>query len=213
VTATQQRSAAAPARGRRGGRRRDGGESSKALNVIVGLLLIGGAMGVQTLHMTYGEMVAPLTYAGAKGEAVDARRFAVRVDSVSSAKSIQSHTKTIGTDNLFLIVSASAKSSRKPYHLDQPVLVTADGKKFAATDRVDNAVTLAYKWAQPEIWVGGQFFFEVPPSALADAHVVFSLQGTLDDYAPEIEIDLGLDEAAARKLSTSPQNVYSVVKK
>ncbi|TMR88389.1 hypothetical protein [Nonomuraea basaltis] len=214
MTATQPRTAVAPARrNRRTGRKRGGG--AKALSLAAGLLLVGGAMGVQTLHMSEGEFSNPLTYAGDKGEAVDARRFTVRVDSVTSAKSIQSNTKTIGTDNLFLIVSASAKSSLKPYHLAQPVLLTADGKEFDATDRVDNSVTLTNTWVQPDIWVSGRFFFEVPPSALSGASVVFGLPRPIiqEGFPPEVEIDLGLDEAAARKLTASPQDVYSTDKK
>ncbi|HEX4814094.1 MAG TPA: hypothetical protein VFV66_15230 [Nonomuraea sp.] len=92
-----------------------------------------------------------------------------------------------------------------------------DGKRFDATDRVDRAVTLANTWVQPDIWVSGRFVFEVPASALAGAHVVFSLPSPtgvlLESYAPEAEIDLGLDEETARKLAASPQDVYSVVEK
>ncbi|MGN9841559.1 hypothetical protein ACTMTI_25870 [Nonomuraea sp. H19] len=215
MTATQEQSAVAPPRRGRRAERRRGGGAAKALGVVAGLLLVSAAMGVQTLHLAEGELSDPLAYAGDKGEAVDARRFTVRVDSFTAAKSIQSSTKTIGTDNLFLIVNASAKSSLEPYHLGDPVLVTADGKKFDATDRVDNSVTLSSKWMQPDIWVRGQFFFEVPPSALAGAHILFGLPNSMivESYQPEVEIDLGLDEEGARKLAASPQDVYSTVKK
>lgn len=170
---------------------------------------------MQTLHLSDSELVEPLTYTGAKGEAVDARRFSLRLDSLATAKSIQSGSKTVGTDQIFLIVNVSAKSSLKPYHLGQPVLITADEKKFDATDRVDSGQTLAQKWVQPEIWTSGRFFFEVPPSALTDASVVFGLprSGFDETYQPEVEIDLGLDEEGARKLAASPQDVYSTDKK
>ncbi|MFI7705800.1 hypothetical protein [Nonomuraea sp. NPDC049480] len=214
MTATQQGSAVAPSRRTRRTERRRGG-GSKALGVVAGLLLMGGAVGMQTLHLSDNELSDPLTYAGAKGEAVDARRFSLRLDSLATAKSIQSGTSTVPTDQVFLIVTVSAKSSIKPYHLGQPVLVTADGKKFDATDRVDNTLTLAQKWVQPDIWTSGRFFFEVPPSALADASVVFGLRASVvvESYRPEVEIDLGLDEDAARKLAASAQNVYSTDKK
>jgi hypothetical protein len=214
VTATQPRSAVAPSRGARRTERRRGG-GAKALGIVAGLVLIGGAMGMQALHLTDGELSDPLTYTGAKGEAVDARRFSLRVDSLATAKSIQSGSKTVGTDHIFLIVNVSAKSSLKPYHLGQPVLATADGKKFDATDRVETDKTLAQKWMQPDIWTSGRFFFEVPPSALAGASVVFGFPESLivESYQPEVEIDLGLDEEGARKLTASPQDVYSTDKK
>ncbi|WP_188195430.1 hypothetical protein [Nonomuraea sp. SYSU D8015] len=181
------------------------------------MLLVGGAMGMQTLHLSDSEFGDPLVYSGAKGEAVDARRFSVKLESVAVAKSIKSSTKTVETDHLFLVVDVAAKSSLKPYHLKEPVLVTGDGKKFDATDRVDNSLTLSRKWVQPDIWTRGRFFFEVPASALAGASVRFRLPGAssvlVEPYRPEAEIDLGLDEDAARKLAASPQAVYSTDKK
>lgn len=213
MTATQPRSSVAPTRdGRRPNRGRGG---SALLNACIGLLLAAGAVGLQTFHLPPDEADAKLTYVGAKGEDVDARRFTVRLDSFAAAKAVQTTTKTIQTDNLFLIVNASAKSSLKPYHLGQPQLLTEDGKKFDATDRVESTLTLANTWTQPDIWVSGRFFFEVPSSALPGARVVFGLPGEalVEPYQPEVEVDLGLDEEAARKLAASPQAVYSTVKK
>jgi hypothetical protein len=179
------------------------------------LLLVGGAIGVETFRLLDNDFTAPLTYTGGKGEVVDARRFTVRLDSFTVAKAVRTGAdKTVETDLVFLVVRASAKSSRQPYHLAQPVLLDGEGRRFAATDRVDSGLTLAAKWAQPDIWVNGPFVFEVPPSALAGAAVVFSLPGSavpVEPYAPEVEIDLGLDEAGARKLTAAPQDVYSLV--
>ncbi|TDC83602.1 hypothetical protein E1292_49830 [Nonomuraea deserti] len=215
MTATQQRSSVAPARrGRRAGRRP--ANSSRLLSAVAGLALAGAAVLLQTMYLDEGEQSLPLTYVGDKGEDVDAKRFTVRVDSYLTAKSITSVTdKTIGTDHLFLVVNASAKSSLKPYKLGQPVLMTEDGKKFSATDRVDSSQTLSNVWVQPDIWVSGRYFFEVPASALPGARVVFGMPQAfiVESYQPEVEVDLGLDEEAARKLAASPQDVYSMAKK
>ncbi|MBN6057808.1 hypothetical protein JYK22_38150, partial [Nonomuraea sp. RK-328] len=215
MTAVQPRSAAIPG-GRRGGRSGPGRGGSRALNALLGLLLAGGAVGLQTLALSENDTGAPLTYTGDKGQDVDARRFHVRLDSFTVAKAVQtSSVKTVETDNLFLVVTASAKSSLKPYHLGQPTLLTADGHRFAATDRVEATATLAATWIQPDIWVSGRFFFEVPASALPEAKVVFGLppSALVEPYQPEVEIDLGLDEKAARDLAAKPQDVYSIVKK
>ncbi|SDI52947.1 hypothetical protein [Nonomuraea jiangxiensis] len=215
MTATEPRSATAPPRRTRRAARRPGA-GARLLGVVAGLVLLGAAVGVQSMDMAEGELSDPITYTGAKGENVDAQRFTVRLDSFSAARSVQTSTATLGTDNLFLIVNASAKSSRKPYHLGQPVLVTADGKRFDATDRIDRSLTLANTWVQPDIWVSGRFFFEVPASVLAGAGVVFGLPpaaGPVEPYQPEVEVDLGLDEEGARKLAASPQDVFSTVRK
>ncbi|MGW0807612.1 hypothetical protein [Nonomuraea sp. NPDC002799] len=216
MTATEPRTSVVPGtrRDRRAGRR-GGGGGTRLLGVVAGLLLVAAAIGVQALRLTDEQRSAPLTYAGAKGEIVDAKRFTVRLDAFTAARSIQDGSQTIGTDQLFLIVSVSAKSSLKPYHLGQPVLLTADGKKFDATDRVDTGVTMSTTWVQPDIWVSGRFYFEVPPSALPGARVVFGLPPSVlvESYQPEVEVDLGLDEAAAGKLAAAPQDVYSTAKK
>ncbi|MEU5867184.1 hypothetical protein ABZ815_38840 [Nonomuraea sp. NPDC047529] len=217
MTATQPRSSAVPDRpgrpDRHAGRGRKRG--STLLNACAGLLLAAAAVGLQTFHLSANEASAKVTYKGVKGESVDARRFTVRLDSFVAAKTIQNSDQTIATDNLFLVVTASAKSSLKPYHLGQPELLTTDGKKFDATDRVASPLTLANTWVQPDIWVSGRFFFEVPPSALPGARVVFGLPAevVVEPFQPEVEVDLGLDEEAARKLAASPQAVYSTVKK
>ncbi|MEU8251289.1 hypothetical protein [Nonomuraea sp. NPDC048916] len=213
MTATEQRSPEVPAR--RGGRTGRGGRASRLLNGIVGLLLVGGAIGLQTLRLSENDYTAPLTYVGDKGEDVDAGRFTIRLNSFAAAKAIRSSSETIATDHLFLVVNVSAKSSLKPYHLGQPALLTGDGRRFAATDRVDSGSTLAATWVQPDIWVTGSFFFEVPAPVLPGARVVFGLPPSVvvEPYRPEVEVDLGLDEAAARKLAAAPQDVYSIVKK
>ncbi|GAA4975250.1 hypothetical protein HD597_009414 [Nonomuraea thailandensis] len=216
MTATEPRSAVSggPARrGRRAGRRRGGG--SRWLNALAGVVLVAGAIGLQSLHLSEGETSNALVYTGEKGEEVDARRFTARVDSFSVAKGIQDNSSTIGTDNLFLVIAVSAKSSLKPYHMREAVLVTADGKRFATTDRVDSSLTLAHTWVQPDIWVSGRVVFEVPASALPGASVLLGLGTTtlVESYRPQVEVDLGLDEEGARKLAASPQDVYSFVKK
>ncbi|MEW9554496.1 hypothetical protein [Nonomuraea sp. NPDC050783] len=215
MTTTEPRAAVAPSRRAPRDASRPG-LGTRLLAAAAGLVLIGGAMWLQTAKLVEGELGDPITYSGAKGETIDARRFTVRLDSITAAKSLQGASETITTDNLFLVVGASAKSSLKPYNLAQPVLVTADGKRFDATDRVDRTLTLQNTYVQPDIWVSGRFYFEVPASALPGASVVFALpqQGVMvEPYQPQVEVDLGLDEEAARKLAASPQDVYSTVKK
>ncbi|MBF8186787.1 hypothetical protein ITP53_13755 [Nonomuraea sp. K274] len=217
MTATEQRTTAVPSRrgSRRGDRRR--GTGARVIGVVAGLLLLSGAVGVEAMNMTSGEISGPLTYVGDKGEEVDARRFTVRLDSFTTAKAVQfSSSETVQTDHLFLVVSTSAKSALKPYHLGQATLLTADGRKFTATDRVAASYTMSNVWVQPDIWVSGRYVFEVPAAVLPGARVVIGLPpqaGPQEPFQPEVEIDLGLDEAGARKLADSAQDVYSAVKK
>ncbi|MFG1941546.1 hypothetical protein [Nonomuraea sp. NPDC048826] len=211
MTATARRPDA-PGRRDRSSRKR--GES-RLLNAAVGLVLLGAAIGVQSLDLTHNEYTAPLTYVGEQGEDVDTTRLVVRLNSVTAAKSIQHLTKTIKTDQVFLVVDVSAKSKRKPYKLGPATLLTADGRRFSATDRVDDSATVTAEYAQPEIWTRGPYFFEVPPSVLPGSRVVIGLPPSVlvEPYEPEAEIDLALDEAAARKLTDSAEAVYSTAGK
>jgi hypothetical protein len=185
------------------------------LNALLGLALAGGAIGGQALGLDSNEASAPLTYVGAKGEDTDAGRFSVRVDSFSTARAIETGTKTVPTDQLFLVVNAAATAAVKPLRLAQPTLLTQDGLRFTATDKIGDFSTLANKWVQPGYWVSGSFFFDVPPSALAGARIVFDLpaQAITEPYRPEVEIDLGLEEEAAKKLAATPQDLYSLTQK
>ena len=76
--------------GRRSRARRPGG--SRVLGALVGLVLLGGAVGLQTRNLTPNEMDAPITTVGVKGQEVNAGRFAVRVNSVSVARAVQGAT-------------------------------------------------------------------------------------------------------------------------
>ncbi|MFB4283384.1 MULTISPECIES: hypothetical protein [unclassified Nonomuraea] len=215
MTATEQRSVAPRgARSRRQATR--GGGGARALHVIAGLVLAAGAVAVQSIYLSGDDRGMPLTYTGAKGENVDAGRFSVRVQNVSTAKTIKAGDDTIPTEQLFLVVEAAATVPKKPLHLGKPTLLTADGKKFTATDKVDSEKTLAYPWIQPGWWTTGRFVFEVPASALPGAQAVFELPVAAlysEPLPPEAQIDLGIDEAAAKQLTSSPAEVFDMDEK
>lgn len=214
MTATQTRTDAP--RRRQPSRRRGG---SKLLNALLGLAFAGGAVGIQTLALTADDKGSPLTYVGDKGQEVSAGRFSVRVKTVESAKAIRAKDKLVETDQLFLVLGVEASSPGEPLHLKPPTLLTPDGTRYTATDRVDKAVTLANPWIQPGWWSTGSFVFEVPASALVGARAVFleekGLGGALygDPVLPEAEVDLGIDEGLAGQLASSPKDVYPLGEK
>ena len=215
MTATQRR-AAAPRRprARRQAPRRSRG--TVVLHLVVGLVLAAGAVSIQSLALTGDDMAQPLTYTGAKGEDVDAGRFSVRVQKVSSAKTLKVSEKSVPTEQLFLVVEAAATVQKEPLHLGRPSLLTADGKMFEASDKVDSDKTLAYPWIQPGWWTTGRFVFEVPASALPGAQAVFQLPIAAlysEPMPPEAQIDLGIDDAAAKQLSSAPAEVFDMDEK
>ncbi|GAA2689852.1 hypothetical protein [Nonomuraea recticatena] len=209
MTATDQRRSAPPRQSRRAPR----GGGSKVLNALLGLALAGGAIGLQTLMLTNEDLAAPLTYTGALKEDVNAGRFSARVDSITSARAIDTGEKTIeaGKDQVFVVIQASATVPKEPLHLEPAELLTGEGQRYAATDRIEKAKTLGNPWIQPGWWASGPFFFEVPASALPGARAVFSIPTNMfygEPHLPEVEVDLGLDDAAAQRLFTAPEDVY-----
>ncbi|MFI6501996.1 hypothetical protein [Nonomuraea typhae] len=210
MTATEPRSAR-PRRSRRSDRPRRG---SRVVNAVAGLALAAAAVGVQRVALTPNEISAPIASVGGKGQEVSAGRFSARVDSFASARHVQTETKTVPAEQLFLVVQAAGTSSREPMHFGKPLLRTPGGTSFEATDKVDSARLLTKPWVQPGFWVSGFFVFEVPASALEGARVVFRLptSALVEPFKPEVEVDLGIDEAAAKQLSSAPQDVYSLKK-
>lgn len=209
MTATQEQTAPAPDRtGRRAPRRKD----SRVLSAVLGLALAAGAIWLQSIALDNNAMEAPLTYVGDRDDTVDGGRFSVKVTSVATAKSIETDQETVETDQVFLVVVAMGTVPSEPLKLSQPTLLTADGLKFQATDRIPATSTLANRWLQPGFWNDGFFFFEVPPAALPDAKVVFEIPNSPlygEPLMPEVEIDLGLDQATAKQ---PPKDVHSLKK-
>ncbi|WP_327585876.1 hypothetical protein OHA25_01745 [Nonomuraea sp. NBC_00507] len=216
MTATQQR-AAAPRRNhnRRQGARR-GGSGSRVVHIVAGLILVAGAVAIQSLALSAEDMGMPLTYTGVKGQDVDAGRFSVRVQKVTSAKALKVENKNVPTEQMFLVVEAAATVPAEPVHLGMPSLLAADGKVYAASDKIDKSKTLANPWIQPGWWTTGRFVFEVPASALPGAQAVFQLPVSglySEPLPPEAQIDLGIDDATAKQLTTAPAAVFDLDEK
>ncbi|MDF5751779.1 hypothetical protein [Spongiactinospora sp. TRM90649] len=207
---------AAPGRG--GSRRRPGGRrrSGRIYNIAVGLVLAAVAVGAQHYALTPAEQEAPLASTGGIREEVATGRYTAKVNTVAAARSIEAPDgrtmKRIETDKVFLIVQASVTAPKEPTHIDG-VLLTADGKRYEATDRMPKTLTLANPWIQPGWWVTGPLVFEVPVEVVAGASlVVLPEQGAMliEPYPPEAVIDLGLDDAAAKALVAQAQDPYSM---
>ncbi|NUO99453.1 MAG: hypothetical protein HOV96_31665 [Nonomuraea sp.] len=214
MTATEQRTAAP--RRTRGRAARRGGRGSVVLHTLVGLVLAAGAVGIQSLELSGDDMGQPLTYVGAKGEDVDAGRFSVRVQNVSSVKAVRVSDKNIPAEQFFLVLEVAATVPKEPVHLGAPTLLTTDGKSFVASDKVDRMKTLAYPWIQPGWWTTGKFVFEVPASALPGARAVFGLPVAglySEPLPPEAQVDLGIDDKTAKQLSSAPAEVLNLDEK
>jgi hypothetical protein len=175
--------------------------------VLIGIILLVAAVYAQSLVLTSEQKDDPLTANGAAGDVVRTDPFEARVEGVQAARTLQitgTPDPVVADDGLlFLVVKVSATAPKRPIQLTTAYLVTADGLRFDATERVRERLTLGYKWVQSGWWSTGSYFFEVPPSAVAGARL--SIVGGApklfgDQYAAEASIDLNLSPAKAQRL-------------
>ncbi|WP_182908828.1 DUF4352 domain-containing protein [Microbispora sp. H13382] len=195
----------------------------RAAAAVAGIVLAAAAVyAQQNLSMSFEQRTSYLTYKGRIGETVETKRFTVKVLSVTAAHAVDTtdysnKVTKVATGNLFLLVDVSATSTREPMRLSElspPLLLTADGRRYQPTDKVNAALTLFNKYIQPGFWSSGLLVFEVPKDAVPGAGLVFIPPNTPlvpDVYAPEAQIDLGLSGAAADRLISQAEDYHSLV--
>ncbi|WP_169987359.1 DUF4352 domain-containing protein [Microbispora sp. H10836] len=192
---------------------------------VAGIALAAAAVYVQQNHtMSFEDRLSFITYKGRIGETVEAKRFTVKVQSVTAARAVDTtdysnKVTKVETSNIFLLVDVSATSTREPMRLSTlgpPFLLTEDGRRYRPTDKVDNSLTLFNRWIQPGFWVSGLLVFEVPKDALPGAALVFVPPNSaivVDTFAPEAQVDLGLSDDSAARLVSQAEEYHSLVSK
>ncbi|MGI5485684.1 DUF4352 domain-containing protein [Microtetraspora malaysiensis] len=209
-----------------GGRERPrrGGVARRIVGVVAGIAFAAAAVYAQTFTLPYEQRGSALTIKGTAGELVETNRFSAKVTSVVAAHAVETKGTTgevtkVETSNLFLVADVTATTPKRPMQLSRlqpPFLLTADGRRYKPTDKVDESLTLFNKVIQPGLWSKGALVFEIPEDALPGLRLVLiPPQGGLvvDTFIPEAEIDLGLSKAAAARLVSQAEPVHSLVAK
>ncbi|MEV6866926.1 hypothetical protein AB0M44_38785 [Streptosporangium subroseum] len=207
-SAISQRPPAPPSRWRRAG------------TVLAGVALAAAAVGLQAFGSAAADHDTPLTWTGGVGDEVVASRFSARVKTVRAAKALESkgfsdEKTSATTKGIFIIVEVGATSAREPLRLGAPVLLTESGHRYEATDKVDSSLTITEPYIQPGWWGEGVTIFDLPPGELPGSRIVLTPLASflVEPNGPEIEIDLGLDEAAAKRLVSTAKDVYPLAVK
>jgi hypothetical protein len=189
--------------------------------LLAGLSLAAAAVALQSTALSVEERSAALTWTGGLGEEVVASRFSARVKGVYGARSVQTtdasdKVEKATTSGIFVVVTLEATAHREPQQFAAPVLLTDDGKRYRATDKVDSSLTIVNPYIQPGWWTEGVAVFEVPVSALTGSRIVLPLKNGIligETYLPEVEVDLGLDEAGTQRLIADAKDVYPLTSK
>lgn len=197
----------------------------RAAGVITGLAFAATAVWANAHSPDdYDHRYAPLATIGHVGEPVTTGGFTVKVERVTTAASVSSGDQgVIRPDGIFVIVTVSATSRRRPLQLSTALLRTADGREYRETVKSvtpPDADTLDAVVLSPELWRRGVFVFEIPPSRLAGSTLLVSDRSPNEKDPPDgfppygfeltaqADIDLGIDEARARRLvADAPEEV------
>ncbi|GGQ04811.1 hypothetical protein GCM10010140_38710 [Streptosporangium pseudovulgare] len=202
--------------------------------LLAGAALAATAVAAQSFAFSRDDHSGPLTWTGGLGETVTASRISVRAEGVHAARTIEAGTspgassgvssgtssgtaQRATTKGIFLVVDLAATSTRVPQRIAPPVLLTESGRRYAATDKVNGDLTITGPFIQWGWWTRRVAVFEVPPAELAGARIVVHPQegngALIEPSAPEVEIDLGLDEAAAARLVSTAKDVHTLAGK
>jgi hypothetical protein len=181
-----------------------------------GTALLAVAMWLHSIRPEVkAEALEPIRNGGRIGEDVHNRDFTVRVERVDAAKSLApglsfGDPPAIGTDGVYLIVRAKAKSEREPLELRTAELETG-GYTYRQDPRTGSASN-SQPTFQPMIWTATAFVFELPKNRVEGAHLVVGTGGLLPQLSAAADIDLGITAGRAAELVRAAAERYDVEK-
>ena len=162
---------------------------------------------------SYVERIAPVRVAGEPGHRIEARNFAVQVETGGlqvgrtllgpPATSLATEPARVGTPGIWLSVPARIEALSEE-GMVSAIIRTRDGLiyKSGGSDRPKMpALNLDERFVAPGLPERGRYFFELPPDRLAGARIQVYWGGlTPASNDALVDIDLGIDEARAQAL-------------
>ena len=171
-----------------------------------GLALLALVLAVHRLEPDRDQELRPLAVEGERGRPVDAGAFTIEVQRVTTARTVISRSglggvQPLTTGGTWVLVWATATARREPLELLGSYLVTRDGHRYAATERLGGVGrTLDGTTLEPGIARHGAIVFEVPHRRLAGARLSVSDQPPPNRLGYEARIALGIDDRRAATL-------------
>lgn len=180
--------------------------------VIATVAVLAAIVLLRKAEPDYEQKIAPIPVQGRTGVRVVARNFAVTVKRVKLAHGyrvapgpFETAPRILKPDGIWMSALMEVEALSAPGMVNAQ-LRTRDGLVYVASgpDRPDvDEFNLSQKQLATALPASGAYFFDVPPDRLEGAHLQFHW-GAIGGY-PEgmdhlVDIDLGLDAAAARKL-------------
>lgn len=181
--------------------------------VLLVLAVLAAIVWLRRHEPTYSERVAPVRVAGEPGRRVQARNFAVEIDTAGlkvartlrgpPATSLATEPVMVRTPGVWLSVPARVEALLEEGMVSAMVR-SSDGLiyKSGGSDRPKApTLNLDDRFVAPGLSEQGRYFFELPPDRLQGARILLYwgglAPGTNDAL---VDIDLGIDATRARAL-------------
>ena len=181
--------------------------------VLLALAVLVAIVWLRRHEPSYSERVAPVRVAGEPGRRVQARNFAVRVDTAGltvakalrgpPATSLATEPVMVRTPGVWLSVPARIEALREE-GMVSALVRSRDGLvyKSGGSDRPKvPTLNLDDRFVAPGLPEQGRYFFELPPDRLQGARMLLYWGGlTPGRNDALVDIDLGIDADQARAL-------------
>lgn len=203
-------------------------------SIVVAVALACAAVALQSAHWSYERAYGPFVENGRIGRTLTEPRYTIRVEQVQTARSIRvpegpygAKPQIIPAGGVFVVVIATVAARRSPVYVASARLHTGYGD-YSTTDKLGGgilsapAVTpLSYVRFQPGMPRRGVYLFDVPPRALAGAHLYVSDRDVEDvpfgfyrgdpvRFSDEVHVDLGISAADAVRLGRTTVSGYGL---
>lgn len=202
-------------------RRRMRGMPVKWSLVVATVLVLAAIVWLRRSEPGFDDKLAPFVLEGRMQQRVEARDFAVAAKRIKLARAyltapplFASEPVRVAADGVWLSVLVDVEPLREPGYVSA-WLHARDGRTFLAApgDRPQvRGLNFGGQSLATGLVASGAYFFDVPPEALEGATLRFfwgSAQPPDMDHV--IDIDLGLDAAAAAKLRADTQAEIDLV--
>lgn len=177
------------------------------------LAVLAAVVWLRRHEPSYSERVAPVRVAGEPGRRVEARNFAVEVDTarLTVAKTLRGPPATslatepvlVRTPGVWLSVPARIEALREE-GMVSAIVRSRDGLVYnsGGSDRPKAPrLNLDDRFVAPGLPEEGHYFFELPPDRLQGARILLYWGGlTPGSNDALVDIDLGIDAEQARAL-------------
>jgi hypothetical protein len=171
-----------------------------AARVAAVVLVLGAVAWVDGRLPTEERQLRPFTASGSTSEVVTGRAFSATVTGVAGSRTLTAADTSHVSDGVWLDISIRAAARERPATISWAAVRDRDGALYPVTGRVIQPL-IGTTSLEPGIPLLGHVYVEVPAARLAGSSIQLSTDAYDRRLDSVVQIDLGLDAAAARRFT------------